>query len=161
MGSKYPCDVVVVGRDPFFTYEKLCDCTRILTEGVKLVAVNPDLYHPGEDGSRVPETGALISAIQAVTGHTEIESIGKPFHYSFQKIMNLSGVKPGSCIMIGDNPYTDIQGGHLAGMHTVWISHGKPYPLELGFKPDVTISSIGELVQYIFHGEVLVQKKYY
>ncbi|KKI93480.1 hypothetical protein WQ54_04425 [Bacillus sp. SA1-12] len=28
LGSKEPCDVVVVGRDPSFTYEKLYDCTR-------------------------------------------------------------------------------------------------------------------------------------
>ncbi|WP_378934635.1 HAD-IIA family hydrolase [Metabacillus herbersteinensis] len=155
VGSKNPCDVVVVGRDPSFTYEKLHDCARSLTEGVKLVAVNPDLYHPGEDGSRVPETGALISAIQAVSGATELESVGKPYYYSFKKIMEQSSVKPQSCIMIGDNPYTDIQGGYLAGMHTVWISHGQPFPLDLGFKPDITIPSIGELVHYLLIEEVM------
>jgi HAD superfamily hydrolase (TIGR01450 family) len=151
-GSKDQCDVVVVGRDPFFTYEKLQDCTRTLVEGVKLVAVNPDMYHPGEDGSRVPETGALVSAIKAVTGRSEVESVGKPYDYSFKKILEQSSVEPELCIMIGDNPYTDIQGAYLAGMRTVWISHGQTFPLDLGFKPDVTVSSIGELVSYFIRG---------
>lgn len=155
VGSKDHCDVVVVGRDVFFTYERLHDCTRSLTEGVKLVAVNSDLYHPGEDGSKVPETGALISAILAVTGGSDFESVGKPFIYSFNKILEQSAVAPESCIMIGDNPYTDIQGGYLAGMRTVWISHGHPFPLNLGFKPDVTVSSIGELVHYFLLEEVM------
>lgn len=149
VGRKDHCDVVVVGRDPFFTYEKLHDCSRTLIEGAKLVAVNPDMYHPGEDGSRVAETGALISAIQAVTGESELESVGKPHYYSFKKILEQSSVDPELCIMIGDNPYTDIKGGYLAGMRTVWISHGQTFPLDLGFQPDVTVVSIGELVQYL------------
>ncbi|WP_338787245.1 HAD-IIA family hydrolase [Metabacillus sp. FJAT-53654] len=151
--SKDPCDVVVVGRDPSFTYEKLYDCSRTLANGAKLVAVNPDLFHPGEDGSRVPETGAIISAIQAVSGYSDYESVGKPFDYSFKKIQEQSLSEPKSCIMIGDNPYTDILGGYMAGMHTAWISHGELFPSELGFKPDVTVSSIGELVPYILFGE--------
>jgi HAD superfamily hydrolase (TIGR01450 family) len=147
--SREPCDVVLVGRDPFFTYQNLHDCTRTLLEGAKLVAVNSDLFHPGVDGSRVPETGALIAAIQAVTGQSEYESIGKPNNYSFNKILEQASVKPELCVMIGDNPYTDIRGGYLAGMLTVWISHKKTFPKELEFKPDVTVSSIGELVDFM------------
>ncbi|KON90033.1 hypothetical protein AF332_26625 [Sporosarcina globispora] len=155
VGRREQSDVVVIGRDPFFTYEKLYDCTRSLIEGAKLVAVNPDKYHPGEDGSRVPETGALISAIQAVTGGSEVESVGKPSYFSFKKIFEQSSAEPESCIMIGDNPYTDIKGGYLAGMRTVWISHGQTFPLDLGFKPDVTVSCIDELLPSISLGEVI------
>lgn len=32
--------------------------------------------------------------------------------------------------MIGDNPSTDIRGGHQAGLHTIWV-RGRPWPTDV------------------------------
>ncbi|MEW9670599.1 HAD-IIA family hydrolase [Ammoniphilus sp. 3BR4] len=145
--SQEPCDFLVLGRDTSFTYQTLQACTRRLEKGVRLVTTNPDLYHPGEDGSRVPETGALIAAIQAVSGVIDVQSVGKPFTYPFDKVLQNTGAIPGNCVMVGDNPYTDILGGRSAGMFTVWISHGHSFPDHLGFVPDLTVDSVKELLE--------------
>ncbi|MFC5653233.1 HAD-IIA family hydrolase [Paenibacillus solisilvae] len=147
LGCGEQCDFVVVGRDTSFTYQKLYDCVRCLTNGARLIAANLDFYHPGEDGVRVPETGSLIAAIQAVTGINHVESVGKPFSYPFIEIIQQKDLNPENCLMVGDNPYTDVKGGYSAGMHTAWISHGNSFPIELGFQPNLTLSCIGEFLE--------------
>lgn len=149
LGGGEACDFIVIGRDTSFSYQKLHDCTRSLMDGVKLIAANSDMYHPGEDGDRVPETGALIAAIQAVSEIHGVKSVGKPSHYPFYKIIKQTGLSPEQCVMVGDNPYTDVQGGHSAGMHTIWISHGKTFPAEFEFQPNLTVTAIGELLEWL------------
>ncbi|WP_094604964.1 Acid sugar phosphatase [Sporomusa silvacetica DSM 10669] len=146
LGSQEKCDVLVVGLDQSFTYQKLCDCSQKLAIGGKLVVTNLDFYHPGEGGHRIPETGAFVEAIKAVAGISEVESIGKPAAYSFEMITKQIAVGPEACVMVGDNPYTDMQGAHAAGMFTVWISHGNKFPRDAKCKPDIVVNTIGELL---------------
>jgi HAD superfamily hydrolase (TIGR01450 family) len=115
-------DIIVVGRDTEFTYAKLASISREVSRGAQVISANPDLFHPGSDGERVPETGALIAAIQAVTGKN-VEFVGKPASYLFLYGMEVCGAKAQECVMVGDNYDTDITGGKNAGMNTVWISN--------------------------------------
>jgi HAD superfamily hydrolase (TIGR01450 family) len=114
-------DAVVVGLDTDFTYDKLACLSRAIGCGAKLIAANADLSHPGEGETKVPETGALIAAIEAVTG-VRAEYVGKPEQYLFLSGMEASGVLPENSAMIGDNYNTDIIGGKRVGMYTVWLS---------------------------------------
>ncbi|MBM7707099.1 HAD superfamily hydrolase (TIGR01450 family) [Chryseomicrobium aureum] len=143
------CDFVVVGRDTSFTYDTLHKCTKYVMNGAKLIATNLDLFHPGEDGYRVPETGALIAAIQAVSGIEEVQVVGKPFIFPFNKITQKTGLTLNNCVMVGDNPYTDVAGAHAAGVKTFWISHGQSFPSELGYQPDLTCKSMKELAEIV------------
>lgn len=147
LDDEEPCDFVVVGRDPSFTYQTLSACARSVMKGAKLIATNLDLYHPGEDGNRVPETGALMAAIQAVSGVDEVPFIGKPFIYPFRKIIDETGHEPERCVMVGDNPYTDVAGANGLGVKTIWISHGHAFPENLAFKPDFTFQSMKSLAE--------------
>lgn len=141
-------DCVVIGLDTSFSYQKLKHCVPALMRGVKLVATNGDLYHPGTNGQRVPETGAILAAIQAVTGIRDIEYVGKPSAFPFEQVMKITRTTPEQCVMIGDNPYTDIFGGQSIGMRTIWISHGVTYPDHLSFIPDWTVQSMQELYEW-------------
>lgn len=116
-----PADVIVVGRDTEFDYEKLHWISREVSRGAKVIAVNPDLYHPGSDGVRVPETGALIAAIEAVINQ-RVEYVGKPEPHLFFYGMEACGSKAQECVMVGDNYDTDIIGGKRSGMYTVWLN---------------------------------------
>ncbi|MGG3573447.1 HAD-IIA family hydrolase [Bacillus gobiensis] len=145
--SEEICDFVVVGRDTEFTYEKLYTSTRFLTGKTKLVLVNPDFNHPGQEGENVPETGAIAAAIQAAAEITEISFVGKPNSYAYERILNEADVDVNQCVMIGDNPLTDIQGGASANMKTIWISHSKKFPQNLGIQPDITVHSMQELYE--------------
>lgn len=117
--EEYP-EVVVIGRDTAFTYDKLQLIVEAQRQGAQIISVNPDMCHPGANGVRVPETGALVAALEAMIGR-EIPSFGKPAPYLFQYGMELCGEEPQHCVMVGDNLLTDIAGGSCAGMNTVWI----------------------------------------
>ncbi|WP_270181196.1 HAD-IIA family hydrolase [Alkalihalobacillus sp. CinArs1] len=119
------CDVVLVGRDLEFTYRKLEDASIHVQKGALLVATNMDHTHPIQTGDDVPETGALVAAIQA-TVSIEPLIIGKPDAYLYDTALKRFGLTPEDTVMIGDNPLTDIQGGINAGLHSVLIDlHGK------------------------------------
>ncbi|UVI28011.1 HAD-IIA family hydrolase [Paenibacillus spongiae] len=121
--SAEQADVIVLGRDTDFSFDKLQQIVNDVERGVKLVATNPDLYHPGPGGSKIPETGALARAIEAITGQP-VPSIGKPGPYLFECAMNKYGAEARHCTMVGDNLETDIAGGVRAGMRTIWLRSG-------------------------------------
>lgn len=52
---------------------------------------------------------------------------------------------PAACVMVGDDPYTDVAGARNAGMRTVWRRNGRP-DAELGdATPDATVDGLFEL----------------
>ncbi|MFK7697539.1 HAD-IIA family hydrolase [Paenibacillus sp. HJGM_3] len=113
-------DIIVIGRDTEFTFDKLQAIVEQEKRGARIVTANPDMWHPGPGGRRVPETGALAAAVAAITGKP-METVGKPEPHLFQYAMRLFGADPEQCVMVGDNLNTDIAGGRGAGMSTVWI----------------------------------------
>ena len=57
------------------------------------------------------------------------EQVGatKPNKKLFSYALDLVGEFPGSVLVVGDNPSTDIVGGNAVGMHTAWLRRGKYY----------------------------------
>jgi HAD superfamily hydrolase (TIGR01450 family) len=113
-------EMIVISRDIEFTYEKLQSIVADACRGAKVLSANPDMYHPGYKGIRVPETGSLVSSIEAIMDE-KVDFVGKPAPYLFQYAMEICECNPSECVMVGDNPKTDIIGGYRAGMKTVWI----------------------------------------
>jgi HAD superfamily hydrolase (TIGR01450 family) len=109
-------EVVVVGRDRRFSYERLRLAANAVRAGAMLVAANPDLTHPGLAGGIVPETGAILAAILACTGPTAHRVVGKPEHTLFLAGLALLGCAPHEAVMIGDNIETDGRGAERLGM---------------------------------------------
>ncbi|MFF2123550.1 HAD hydrolase-like protein [Kitasatospora sp. NPDC058184] len=52
--------------------------------------------------------------------------------------------------MIGDNAALDVVGGRDAGLRTIWISHGRPWPD--GPKPDLITETIVEALAHVHGG---------
>lgn len=115
------CDIVLVARDLGFSFEKLQAASRFVQGGARLVAANPDSYHPGAGGLRVPETGALVAAIVEVTGQPAL-TLGKPGPYLFQRALEQMNLDPSAVVMVGDNLDTDIAGAQNLGLDSVWIN---------------------------------------
>ncbi|WP_163538234.1 HAD-IIA family hydrolase [Gracilibacillus sp. YIM 98692] len=145
-------DAIVIGRDTAFTFDKIQLIEELESKGVRIVSTNPDLYHPGSRGNRVPETGALVAAIEAIIGKT-VEYVGKPNPYLFQFAMEFFGTKAVHSVMVGDNLNTDITGAVQAGMKTAWIrGAGMDQALDVRdkfiAKPDVIVDQMEELLAY-------------
>lgn len=141
------CDVVLVARDVEFSYGKLESASRFLAAGAFLVATNADTSHPGEAGYPVPETGALLAALLAVSNKT-CAIIGKPETFLFGKALESLCLSPAEALMVGDNLHTDIVGAKQAGMRTVWINTEGAVPPP-GIEPWKECSGLCELLEYL------------
>lgn len=151
-------DVVVIGRDTAFTFDKLQSIVDRVESGAKLVAANPDSWHPGPNGRKVVETGALLASVLAITGQAP-EFAGKPAPFIFEFALHKLGATTQSCVMIGDNLSTDIAGGAAAGMATVWISSPETGTDNIGpstMSPDLIVDGL-EMLLAIYRQEPYVQ----
>lgn len=129
-----PCDtrpdLVLLGRDRGFSYDRLRAAAAALRQGAALVACNPDLRHPGPGGLPVPETGALLAALLAVAGDVPVRVIGKPQPALFQAGLDILGTRAAETLMLGDNPATDGAGALRLGMGFLRARPGLLDPLE-------------------------------
>ena len=105
-------DIVLLARDPQFTYTKLSRAADAVNRGAQLMATNPDRYHPGAAGRRVPETGSLLQALLACSTPDRVHVVGKPEPAMFEEAMRRLDVPAESCVVIGDNAETDGKGAH-------------------------------------------------
>lgn len=80
----------------------------------------------------------------------------KPHPAVFQEVARRLGVLPQACVMIGDRPIDDIQGGLNAGMRTVLKTNGNPRPIPEGVQPTAIIETLSQLPPLIeqFAGDV-------
>lgn len=121
-------DVVVLLRDTRFSYAKLERAVHSLMRGARLIVANPDMTHPGAGGTVVPETGALLAAIGACVdlSRIDIQFIGKPSPFLFERACAALKIAPESAVMIGDNLETDIEGARRLGMPGILLAPGAP-----------------------------------
>ena len=117
-------DVVLLGRDQAFSYEKLTLAANEIRRGAVLVVANPDTSHPGENGCLVPETGALMHGLVACATPRSVRVVGKPQPDLFLEALQRLDSAPSSTIVIGDNPETDGAGAARLGMPHVLVGSG-------------------------------------
>ncbi|WP_410513317.1 HAD-IIA family hydrolase [Paenibacillus sp. BR2-3] len=143
-----PADVILVGRDVTFDYDKLQMIVNDAHRGAKVIGANCDSHHVGSGGKIVPETGSLIASIETMIG-MKVEHIGKPSPYLFEHVMNRYGIAPDHCMMVGDNYRTDIIGGSQAGLKTVWINEYNQNIQEEkdGIIPDYIVNNMDHLLK--------------
>jgi HAD superfamily hydrolase (TIGR01450 family) len=142
-------DIILVGRDVHFTYDKLQRMAEEAMHGSLVVSTNPDAFHLGSSGEIVPETGSITAALESIIG-CKIEYIGKPGPFLFEYVLREYGLKKQECVMVGDNLMTDIVGGISSGLHTIWVK-GKENRFVLDEKssniqPDLTVTGIQQLL---------------
>jgi 4-nitrophenyl phosphatase len=103
-------DIILLGRDPRFSYAKLTSIVNQMRGGARLVVTNPDMNHLAQDGGLMPETGSLMKAVVACSGIEPECVVGKPAPLLFQKALDRLGTAPEDTLVIGDNPLTDALG---------------------------------------------------
>ena len=125
-------DLVVLMRDATFSYAKLDLAANAIRSGARLIVANTDMTHPGPEGRIVPETGALLAALQACAGEDQPDPrlIGKPGPFLFERACAVLGLAPRDTVMIGDNPATDGKGAENAGIQSILIGGNSPLGLE-------------------------------
>jgi HAD superfamily hydrolase (TIGR01450 family) len=139
-------DVVVVGHDFSFDYDKMAAMARQIWSGAAFVAVNRDPRLPIEGGQFLPGCGAMVAAVSVATGAVPVV-IGKPEPHTFRAALARLQVTADAAVMIGDTLDSDIRGGQRAGLHTIWLT--PPGLTADDPQPDLTIHHFDELTELL------------
>jgi len=110
--------VVVVGRDPDFTYDRLTAAARAIDGGAHFLTPNLDPRLPLEDGDFLPGCGAVVEAVAAAAGVRPIV-VGKPEPPLFELALSRMGVTADTAAMVGDSVDSDIRGARRVGMTAI------------------------------------------
>jgi len=133
-------DLVVVGWDVNFTYEKMKKASLAIQKGGIYIGTNPDTTYPSEEGI-LPGCGAILASITTASGVEPI-IIGKPQPLIMEMAAKRISAKKEKSLMIGDRIDTDILAGRNFGIQTALVLSG------VISKSDVTRSAIKP--DYIF-----------
>jgi HAD superfamily hydrolase (TIGR01457 family) len=147
-------DYVVVAFDRTFDYRKLNISYQAIKLGAHFIATNPDRTCPVE-GGEIPDCAGMIAAIEAVTEKKVEVIVGKPSPIMVQTVLEVVGLKPEECILIGDRLETDIKMGKESGIATGIVLTGitdervlkevRHSPLQ----PDFVFQSIADVVNLL------------
>lgn len=123
---------LLVGFDTELTYKKLTEATRLVLDGVPLVASHPDPVCPGP----FPDAGMLLAYFKAAAPGIRVRAIaGKPHRWIVKLVRQRFGVETDEIIMVGDRLNTDIRFARTYGMRSILVLNGEPEPPMHG--PDI------------------------
>ncbi len=116
---------VIASFDRTFTYEKLVVSLRAINRGAHFIATHPDRTCPFAEGE-LPDAGAVIGAIEGMTGKKVEWVAGKPSQIMAAAIGEYLALEPAKILLVGDRLQTDIAMGR-------W-----------GFKTALTLSGVSK-----------------
>ena len=144
-------DVLLASMDRTFDYQTLTDALHAMDEAPAFLATNPDRTCPIQ-GGEIPDSAAIVGAIEGATGETLDRVLGKPSQTAVDAAAAALGVPLDRCLMIGDRIETDIRMGNRAGMTTVLVMSGvtDQETLEAAEdRPDYVLESIADVDQVL------------
>src|SRR5215213_8630104 len=143
-------DYVVLGETRTYSFERLTRAIRLIGEGARFIATNPDATGPHPDGP-LPATGSVAALISRATG-VEPYFVGKPNPLMMRSALNAIEAHSETTAMIGDRMDTDVVAGIEAGLETVLVLTGVTTRADaerFPFRPAHTAESVAELVERI------------
>ena len=143
-------EVLVASWDRGLTYDKLDAGLQALRRGAVYLATNPDVLCPVGAGEFVPDCGALLAALKAMTGRDPDVMAGKPGPRLPLAALARLGVAPEKAALVGDRLSTDITCGNRAGMATIAVLTGEATRESIAAatgeaRPDYVLDSVAEL----------------
>lgn len=142
--------VVVVGMDREINFQKACEATLLVRNGIPFYATNPDKTFPTPRG-QVPGAGAWYSIITTATDVQPIVA-GKPFPFLMDLSLEKLGTKKEETLVIGDRIETDIAAGQGVGCPTALVLSGVSTNEQAGrWKPkiDFVANDLSSLIELI------------
>jgi NagD protein len=121
MTDNHP-DYVVLGEQRSLSFERITLATRLIRNGARFIATNPDATGPSVRGP-IPATGSVAALMTHATGVAPY-FVGKPNPLMMRSALNAIGAHSESTAMIGDRMDTDIISGMEAGLETILVLTG-------------------------------------
>ncbi|MGE5611769.1 MAG: HAD-IIA family hydrolase [Bacillota bacterium] len=145
-----PCHAVIAGAPSsvYATEDRQRAALLLLRNGAELVGICADRVFPSPRGLELG-TGALC-AMLAYAANVNPTFCGKPEKAFFLTLCRKLGVDPARCVLIGDNPESDIAGAKQFHMSTILLLTGITRRDDLPklpphLRPDVVVNDLTEL----------------
>ena len=146
MTDKDP-DYVVLGETISYNIDQITTAIRLISEGARFIATNPDPSGPSESGL-VPACGAMAALIEKASGVSPF-FVGKPNALMMRTALNYLGSHSENTVMVGDRMDTDVVSGINSGLDTILVLSGvtkKEGVDNCAFLPKYVYNSVADIV---------------
>jgi NagD protein len=143
-------DFVVLGETRTYSFEAITRAIRLVEDGARFIATNPDVTGPSEEGP-IPATGSVAALITKATGR-EPYFVGKPNPMMLRSALNKIEAHSENTIMVGDRMDTDVVAGIEAGLETILVLTGSTRLADVErfpWRPSRVLDSIADAVDLI------------
>jgi NagD protein len=143
-------DYVVLGETRTYSFSRITQAIRLIVEGARFIATNPDPTGPTPDGP-VPATGSVAALISRATG-VDPYFVGKPNPLMMRSALNAIDAHSESAAMVGDRMDTDIVSGLEAGMETILVLTGvttREIAERFPYRASQVVESVADLVEQL------------
>ncbi len=140
-------DYVVLGETRTYSFEAITRAIRLVDDGARFIATNPDAVGPSIDGS-LPATGSVAALIRHATGVAPY-FVGKPNPLMVREGLNALGAHSETTAMVGDRMDTDMVAGMEAGLETILVLTGVTQKDDIErfpYRPNRVVDSVADLV---------------
>jgi NagD protein len=139
-------DYVVLGETFMYNFEQITKAVRLIMQGSRFIATNPDPNGPSEAGI-VPACGAMAALIEKASGKSPF-FLGKPNPFMLRSALSYLSVHSENTVVIGDRMDTDILTGMESGMDTILVLSGvtrREQLSEFPYQPKYIVESVKDL----------------
>ena len=139
-------DYVVLGETRTYSFERITQAIRLIENGARFIATNPDPTGPSPDGP-LPATGSVAALISRATDKDPYY-VGKPNPLMMRSALNAIDAHSETTAMIGDRMDTDIVSGLEAGLETILVLTGvatREAAERFPFRPSRIVDSVALL----------------
>lgn len=143
-------EFVVLGETRTYSFEAVTRAVRLIGQGAKFIATNPDVTGPSAEGP-LPATGAVAAMITAATRISPYY-VGKPNPLMMRTALNRIDAHSETTVMIGDRMDTDVRSGLEAGLRTILVLTGSTQEEDIvryPYRPSIVRESIAEVVDLV------------
>jgi 5'-nucleotidase len=140
-------DYVVLGETRTYSFTAITKAIRLVEEGARFIATNPDATGPSREGS-LPATGSIAALIERASGRQPYY-VGKPNPLMMRSALRALGAHSENTLMIGDRMDTDVRSGLEAGLRTILVLSGissadttERFP----YRPTKVVGSVADLI---------------
>jgi NagD protein len=141
-------DYVVLGETRTYSFERITRAIRLIADGARFIATNPDPTGPSPDGP-LPATGSVAALISRATG-VDPYFVGKPNPLMMRSALNALDAHSESTAMVGDRMDTDVIAGLEAGLETILVLTGVTLSIEeterYPYRASRIVESIADLI---------------
>jgi NagD protein len=143
-------DYVVLGETRTYSFEAITRAIRLVENGARFIATNPDVTGPSEEGP-IPATGSVAALITKATGRKPY-FVGKPNPMMLRSALNKIEAHSENTVLVGDRMDTDVVAGIEAGLDTILVLTGSTRRSDIErfpWRPGRVLDSIADAIELV------------